>query len=129
MGLKGSTSQIAGIQRALNATITTIASDVAKRTAPVFTAATRQAFESGTDVYGKARPAGVDGGSLSLVQSGATRAALGFGSSGTLVKCVLPTAWAKFLIGKYRILPNGRALPLAWRKRMAQVVADTKVLR
>jgi hypothetical protein len=127
MGLKGP-SNPRSIQQSLRRTLGSIGADVAKRAAPELTVLTRVAFGSNTTVYDKARPAGVDGQALSLVKSGATRAALGFVNAAgtTIVKCVLPTAWAKFLIGKYKILPSG-TLPAAWRRRLTQVVAQTKV--
>ena len=68
----------------------------------------------------------MDGARLLLVKSGATREALRFVSIGTIVRCVLPTRWAKYLIGKYGILPNG-SLPVRWAKSLKQVAAETKV--
>lgn len=126
MGLKGNLSSLKGLKQTIRALPVTIAADVAKRGAPALSGEARGAFDSGQTVYGEARPAGVDGGQLTLVKSGATRDALRFVSIGTIVRCVLPTRWARFLIGKYGILPNG-ALPVDWSKRLAAVVADTKV--
>ena len=126
MGLKGNLSSLKGLKQTIRALPVTIAADVAKRAAPALTSEARDAFVSNTTVYGESRPAGVHGQPLSLVQSGATRDALRFVSIGTIVRCVLPTRWARFLIGKYAILPNG-ALPVGWSKSLAQEFAETKV--
>jgi hypothetical protein len=103
----------------------TLAIDVARRAAPAMTGLTVQAFNSARTVYNEARPSGVDGGQLTLVKSGRTRDALRFISVGTIVRCVLPTKWARFLIGKYGVLPNG-ALPVAWSRRLTEVVKEAK---
>ncbi len=126
MGLKGNLSSLKGLKQTIRALPVTVAADVAKRAAPALSSEARGAFDSGQTVYGEARPAGVDGRQLTLVKSGATRDALRFVSIGTIVRCVLPTRWAPYLIGKYSILPNG-ALPVGWSKRLSAVVADTKV--
>ncbi len=56
------------------------------------------------------------GGALSLVQTGATRARVVFVANGTIVRCVLGTKYARYLIGKYGILPNGNAaIPVEWQ--------------
>lgn len=124
--LKGNLSSIKGMQQTIRALPVTVAADVSRRAAPALTTLTGNAFSSNQTVYGDSRPAGVDGEALSLVKSGATRDALRFVAVGTIVRCVLPTKWARYLIGKYGILPNG-ALPVTWSQRLKQVVAETKV--
>lgn len=123
MPLRGNLSSIKG---ALKALPRTIAADVAKRAAPALSGLTTEAFASARTVYGEARPSGVSGRTLSLVRSGATRDALRFVSIGTIVRCVLPTPWAKYLIGRYGILPNG-SIPVRWSARLGALVAETKV--
>src|SRR6187431_1600736 len=110
MALKGNLSTIKGLKTRLQTLPVTIAADVAKRAAPALTAATSADFSSGRTVYGEARPASVNGGSLSLVKSGATRDALKFVAVGTIVRCVLGPKYSRYLIGKYNVLPMG-ALP------------------
>jgi hypothetical protein len=126
MALKGNLSPLRGLKQTIRALPLTVAADVSKRAAPALTGLTQQAFGSNQTVYGDARPAGVDGQALSLVKSGATRDALRFISIGTVVRCVLPTRYAKYLIGRYGVMPSG-ALPAKWSAKLAQLVKDTKV--
>ena len=123
MPLRGNMGSIKG---ALKALPRTVAADVAKRAAPALSKLTNEAFTSNRTVYGEARPVGVSGRALSLVQTGATRDALRFVSVGSIVRCVLPTPWAKYLIGKYGVLPNG-SIPVRWSARLGALVAETKV--
>jgi hypothetical protein len=83
---------------------------------------TRAAYDGGRTVYGEARPPAVDGGTLTLHKSGATARDLRFEAIGTVIRCKLGPRWARYLIGKYAILPNG-ALPAAWSKRLGDLVA------
>lgn len=55
---------------------------------------------------------------LSLVQSGATRATLKFAPryvDPISIRATLTTDWAKYLVGKYKVLPCGNsAMPFKW---------------
>lgn len=123
--LKGNLASLKALKQTIRTRPVTIAADVARRAAPAMTGLATDAFASDRTVYGEARPESTHGGSLSLVKSGATRDALRFVSIGTIVRCVLPTKWARYLIGKYGILPNG-ALPVAWSRKLDQVLSETK---
>lgn len=125
-GLKGDLSSLRALRAHVKALPLSLAHDVAQRAGPALTRLTRGAFAAGQNVYGEARPAGVDGRPLSLERTGATRDALGFTANGTIVRCVLGTRYAKYLIGKYGVLPNG-PLPAGWSRALAQLVAETKV--
>lgn len=125
MALKGNLSSIKALKSTMRALPKTIAADVARRAAPAMTTLTANAFDSSRTVYGDPRPIGVSGQPLELVKSGRTRDALRFISVGTIVRCVLPTKYAKYLIGRYGVLPNG-ALPAAWSRRLADVVKEVK---
>jgi hypothetical protein len=47
---------------------------------------------------------------------------------GTITRCVLGTDYARFLIGKYGILPSGRGvLPHEWGKAIAEVVKEQTI--
>lgn len=82
--------------------------------ARLFSRLAREAFARGEDVYGKPRPPGVAGNMLDLVATGLTSGSIGFEARGNRVRSTISNAnYVRFLIGKYRILPNGR-LPDAW---------------
>ncbi len=102
-----------------------VAHEVASASAPGLTARTRTAFGAGKTVYGEARPPAVDGGALTLEQSGDTKRTLQFVANGRIVRCVLGTPYAKYLIGRYKILPNG-AMPAEWSRYLAELVERAK---
>jgi hypothetical protein len=87
------------------------------------TTAARSDFDTGRTVYDAPRPRGVDGGELSLVRTGTTRRELRFRQLGTQIRCVLPTRYAKYLIGKYSVLPNG-PLPAGWAAKLGDLVRE-----
>lgn len=124
MALKGNLASIKALKSKLRELPKTVAIDVARRAAPAVSTLTSTAFESARTVYNDPRPSGVDGRQLTLVRSGRTRDALRFVAVGTLVRCVLPTRWARYLIGKYGVLPNG-ALPVQWSRRLAELTKET----
>jgi hypothetical protein len=82
----------------------------------------RDAHVARRSVYGESRPVGVSGEVLDLEVSGATARDLRFVANGTIVRAVLGTPYARFLIGKYSILPNG-AIPAEWSARLRALVA------
>lgn len=127
MALRGDLSSIKALKSRIATMPTTVAHDVAQRAAPAMTALTTEAFASGKSVYGDARPEGADGHALTLRKSGATERSLKFVANGTVVRCVLGPKYAKYLIGKYSVLPNG-SLPAAWSARLRDLVASVKVL-
>jgi len=96
---------------------------VARTAAPKLSAAALSDFSGGRTAYGDARPTGVNG-PLSLVRTGATRATLGFSAQGTVMRAVLSTRWARYLVGRYRILPVGdrTAMPSKWSALIGGVV-------
>lgn len=126
MGLRGDVGKIRNVRQVIAKLPITIAADVAAKAAPAMTGLARDAYSSGRTVYGDPRPHGVDGRALTLNATGETARDVRFQSVGTIVRCVLGPKWAKYLIGKYGILPNG-ALPTAWRKRIDAIVAQFKV--
>ena len=127
MGLKGNLGSIKGMKAALRAMPLSVAHNVAQKAAPAMTALTQAAFTGNQNVYGDARPAGVNGQPLTLVKSGDTQASLKFVANGTIVRAVLGTKYAKFLVGRFGILPNG-ALPVQWSRRLGEIVSREKAL-
>ncbi len=123
--LKGDLSSLRGLKKALRSMPITVAHDVARRAAPVMTAETRSAFTSGRSVYGASRAKGEDGQDLDLVDTGAVALGLRFVSIGTVLRARLGPKYAKYLIGKYGILPNG-GLPVRWSRLLSEIVRNTE---
>lgn len=100
------------------------AQSVASQAAPLLTTQARSDFDAGRTVYGTVRPSGVRG-PVTLVRTGATRSTLGFSAQGTRMRVVLSTRWAKYLVGRFRILPIGdrSAIPPAWKKAIDGAVS------
>lgn len=74
-------------------------------------------------MYGPARPRGVDGQRLTLEKTGRTRGSLEFAATGRDIRLVRLPNYARYLIGRYDILPNG-PLPVSWRERMTRIAAE-----
>lgn len=110
--LRAKARQIQGLERGL---VQAVAAD----STSALTSRAREAYVGGKTVYGAARPAGVAGQFLSLVKTGATLGSLYFAAAGGQVRARFGTDYARYLIGKYRILPI-RGLPSAWRKAIAE---------
>jgi hypothetical protein len=125
MGLKGDVGKLRTFKQQLREFPITLAAEVSKAAAPAMTDLTTSAYDGGRTVYGDTRPKGVDGQALDLEATGATRAQMRFVAVGTIVRCVLGPKYAKYLIGKYSILPNG-AMPAAWRAKLDALVAAQK---
>jgi hypothetical protein len=125
--LRGDLDTLRRLNRRLRELPTSIAHDVAQRAAPELTRLAREAHAARRSVYGESRPVGKTTGEvLDLEVSGRTARDLRFVSNGTIVRAVLGTPYARFLIGKYSILPQG-AIPAEWSARLRELVAAYKV--
>ena len=113
---------IQSLKRALSKAPITSVARIAARAAPAMSALAGEAYDGGRTVYDSPRPRGVDGQGLSLERTGATRAALNFVATGRDIRTARLPSYAKFLIGKYSVLPNG-PLPVAWRERLREIAA------
>lgn len=107
----------------------TLAFAAAKRIAPQITGMAQESYDNGQTVYGDARLEGVKG-PLSLYDTGDTRSKMRFVATGSIVSCFLGTTYAKYLIGKYRILPIGdrTKIPVAWDRAVRRII-DEEVKR
>ena len=127
LGKARGNGSIAGLRAELAATPISVAHAVAYRGAPVITGMATASFDAGQNVYGDARPSAKGGGALTLLRSGDTRRTVKFVSAGRTIRCVLGTPYARYLIGKYGILPNGNAaVPATWREGLDRVVRDVQ---
>jgi hypothetical protein len=123
--LKGNVNDLKKLGSRLNKFPTTVVASVASKTAPKLTTNANTAFGSGRTVYGQPRPPSASGGPLTLRRTGATEATLRFVAIGTIVRCVLGTPYAKYLIGNYRVLPMGR-MPVSWSKDISNIVQQER---
>lgn len=99
-----------------------IRTNVAKEGSVALTDDLREDFDGGRTAYGDPRPLSKAGTPLSLVKSGGTKATLVFKAIGTILRVALGTKHAKFLVGKYGMLPNPKRLPSDWQKKLAGIV-------
>jgi hypothetical protein len=112
-GLRGKPETMRRLNKRLQQLSTEQAQATASRIAPVLTRLARQAYDQGKTVYEESRPLGVTGNELDLVETSKTRDHVEFKATGTVVRAVLTTKWAPYLIGKYKILPIQR-VPTRW---------------
>lgn len=95
---------------------------VAKDAAEILTREIRDEYDSGRTVYDTPRPLGVAGQPLSLVKTGKVRGSLAFVTVGTIVRAQLSTRYARYLVGKYKILPQ--RLPVKYAQALEQLVRE-----
>jgi hypothetical protein len=123
MSLHGNPDTLKRLAKNLRALPTTVSMRVAERVAPLLSERAASAYASGQTVYGDARPAGKHGNSLDLHVTGTTQGRVQFAAIGTVVRARLGTRYARFLIGKYRVLPMGR-LPVAWSEDIGRIARE-----
>lgn len=121
VSLRGDPKKFAELRRMLRTIPAVTAQRVAARVAPALSGLAGAAYDAGRTVYGDPRPESVTGAPLDLVETGATRPRVKFEATGTQVRAVLGTRYARFLIGKYRILPMGQ-LPVEWSRQIGDAV-------
>ncbi len=93
----------------------------------MLTAELQGTYEGKASAYGDPNPVGVNGQQLTLKETGALDAALQFTATGSRLATGTLPRYARYLIGKYRVLPIGNtAMPEAWRKRLEQLVRTYK---
>jgi hypothetical protein len=110
------------LKKALQKLPITATARIAAQAAPAMSALAGDAYDGGRTVYGSPRPRGVDGQGLKLERTGATRAAMNFITTGRDIRTARLPGYAKYLIGKYDVLPNG-PLPVSWRERLREIAA------
>lgn len=118
-GLRGNPATLRALAKSLQQEPRVLAQRTAARVAPVVSSMAQASYDGGQTVYGDARPAGVTG-PLDLYVSGKTRGSLGAVAIGTIVRFVLSTRAARYLVGKYRILPMG-AMPVQWSRAIGEI--------
>lgn len=107
-----------------------VAHDIAQQAAPMLTRFAQAANEEQKGVYGDPYPVGADGRQILVEDTGTTKRTLRFVVNGTIIRCHLGTRYAKYLIGKYKILPIGdrTSMPANWIRALDEL-ARTAVER
>ena len=106
-----------------------LAFDVCAAAAPKLDTLAKDAYDSGRTVYGESRPSGTRGNSLDLVATDTVRSSLSVVAKETSIKASASgdnskgRSYATILMGRYRILPNGR-LPADWSKTITETVYE-----
>lgn len=115
-------SKMSGIRKMLAALPRTVAQTTATKVAVALSDMTQAAYDSGSTVYDTARPTGAKG-ALDLVDTGAARNGIGFIAVDTIVRSAMTVRYAKYLVGKYKIMPVG-VLPSAWQERIRAIFEE-----
>lgn len=116
-GLKGNTQNLRAINKKLQAMPKVLAEKLAKKAAGTLTELVQGTYGK-KSVYGDAIH--LEAGN-NLVKTGSVKSALRFVAVGTIVRAALNQKYARYLIGKYGILPNGNAaMPVSWTKALKQ---------
>jgi len=113
------------MRKALEKLPETVAQRVAQRSATALTAKAQAAYDGGRNVYGEARKRGEDGQELDLVETTTVRRHVKFEANGRVLRAVLPTRYAPYLVGKFRVLPMGE-MPNDWAKTIEKI-ADEEI--
>jgi hypothetical protein len=124
--LRGDLGTLRALRNSIASMPVTLSHAVAARVAPNLTEQAQDSYDSGRTVYGAARPKGVKGNDLDLVETGAVRSQLKFNALGTKVTVSIGPNYARFLIGKYGILPSGdrAAIPAPWVAAIDRIVKE-----
>jgi hypothetical protein len=125
--LRGDLGTLRALKNSIAGMPVSLSHAVAARVAPELTSQAQASYDAGVTVYGTARPASiVDGHPLDLVQSGAVRRDMKFNALGTKVTVTLGPRYAKYLVGKYVILPIGdrSAIPAPWVAAVDRIVKE-----
>lgn len=126
MASRGHVRSVQGLKRKLAELPKTMAAEVAKRITPEMTKLARGSFSAGQNVYGEPRKTSkIDGGPLDLYATGRVFDGLQFKAIGTITRCVLGPKYAKYVVGRYKTLPNG-PLPFLWSRKIGDVIAALK---
>lgn len=121
-GLVGNPRTLKRFAQSLQQLPTRITSKIAERSAPAITTALQTTFAAGTDPYGQPWAPGADGKPVDLVESGKLRGTLSFYPIGRRIVAKLGVKYAKFQVGRRRVLPpGGRPLPVAWSEQLAEI--------
>ena len=123
-GLVGNPRTLKDLNRKIQALPVQVQERIAAKVAPQLTALALESFGRGEDPYGATWQEGADGKPVTLEITGRLKGGLVFVSIGRKVRAKLGAPYAKYQVGKRRVLPpGGRALPVAWSEAIGATAA------
>lgn len=121
--VKGSPNHLNRFRASLRDMSEKAAMHAAKRARAFLTYQAKQSYAAGVNVFDQSRPEGVNGNHLTLIKTTDTIQSFEFGGEGTVVKVKLGTPYAKYLVGKYVILPIF-TIPSKWMAALRQFARE-----
>lgn len=122
-GLRGDTSKLSKLASAMKALPVRVSQAVAARVAPELTSRARASFAAQENPYGDTWAPGVDGNAVTLRKSGTLFSGVRFTAIGTRVRAVLGAPYAKYQVGKRKVLPSGGSkMPSDWSAAIEDIV-------
>ncbi len=102
-----------------------IAKKVATAAAPVLTEMSLETFDAQQSPAGRRWKPGIDGKLVTLVKSGTLRAGLRYVVvDGTKLRVSLGAPYARYQIGKRKVFPAQRRLPVAYTRALQDLVTQ-----
>jgi hypothetical protein len=124
-GLKGKISSLTNFSKRLREIPRVLAPRVSEAVAPRLTEQGRETFNAGQDPWGTPWEPSVDGQAVTLRKSGALLDSLRYIAIGTLLRVSGLTAYAKYQIGRRRVLPaQGAPLPPDYAKALNETASE-----
>ena len=122
MSLTGNPQKLRDIGKNLGNVAQVTRLKIAARVAPAITGLALASFASGEAPTGEPWRPGADGFDVTLVESGSLRAGLRFVAVGARVRAVLGVRYAKYQVGRRRVLPApGQQMPASWREAAGRI--------
>jgi hypothetical protein len=123
MTLKGDLSSLKKLKQTIAQLPQTLQNHVAQEAAGKLNAMILEDYASGKTVYGTSRPLGVNGNSLDLSNTGNAQGSFELYVVGSLIRVRFAVPYAKYLVGKYKVMPNGNEpIPVRWRQVLKWIV-------
>jgi hypothetical protein len=97
---------------------------IAEKAAPAITALAKASFDSGEDPYGVPWAPSVDGDRVDLRDKGDLEKHVRYVANGTKIRVALGVPHAKYQIGKRPIFPRVGLLPVAYQRKLDEIVRE-----
>ena len=124
-GLRGDLGKLRRIEQSIRHLPRVIGAKVATACAGKLTTLVRATFNAGQNAYGDPWSPSASGERLTLKQSGALAASLGFSAAGTRLWARLGPKYSKYVVGPRPVLPTGK-LPRSWAETL-RVATDAVI--